>query len=137
MKRITRNEYFMGIAELTAYRSTCDRAHVGAVVVKDRRIIMSGYNGSPAGLAHCDEVGHYLVDGHCIRTIHAEQNIIAHSAKVGISLDGATMFVTHEPCFFCLKLLIAAGIKRVIYKNSYKDPRIPEEYYKLIEVQQI
>lgn len=132
--RTTRDEYYMAIAELTAKRSTCDRANVGAIAIKDKRIIMSGYNGSPSGIAHCNEVGHMLHNGHCIATVHAEQNIIANAAKHGISLEGCTIYVTHQPCFYCLKLLISAGVKYVIYKNSYYDNLTPESYYKLIHV---
>jgi len=123
----------MRIAELTADRSTCDRAEVGAVAVKDRRIIMSGYNGSPSGMEHCNEK-HYLINGHCEATVHAEQNIIAQAAKHGIALEGATIYVTHSPCFHCLKLLISAGIKTIMYRHIKPDSRIPDHYYQVIQV---
>ena len=115
------DEYFMDIAFTVASRSTCDRAHVGAVLVRDRRILATGYNGSPAGLPHCDEVGHLMVDGHCVRALHAEQNAIIQAALHGISTEGATAYVTHQPCLTCAKMLINAGIHRVVYAGNYPD----------------
>lgn len=132
-----RNEYFMQIAELTAKRGTCDRARVGAIAVKNKRIIMSGYNGSPPGLPHCDDVGHQLINGHCVRTVHAEQNLITQAAKEGVSLHDAIVYVTHEPCFECMKLFISAGVDMVLYKNSKKDPRTPIIFYKHINIYQL
>ena len=119
--RTSRDRYYMAIAKLTATRSTCDRANVGAVAVKDKRIIMSGYNGSPSGTPHCYDAfdGHILENGHCVRTVHAEQNIITQCAKTGIALEGATIYVTHFPCEICCKLLLSAGIKEVIYAKEY------------------
>jgi dCMP deaminase len=119
--RPTWDEYFLDIAFSVAERSTCDRAHVGAVLVRDRRILATGYNGSPAGLPHCDEVGHLMVDGHCVRTLHAEQNAIIQSALHGVSSEGATAYVTHQPCLTCAKMLINAGIERVVYAGDYLD----------------
>ncbi|MCB0159778.1 MAG: dCMP deaminase, partial [Caldilineaceae bacterium] len=84
------DEYFMDIAFTVAQRSTCDRAHVGCVLVRDRRMLCTGYNGAPAGLPHCDEVGHLMIDGHCVRTLHAEQNAIIQAALHGVSTQGAT-----------------------------------------------
>jgi dCMP deaminase len=120
-QRPTWDEYFLDIAFSVAERSTCDRAHVGAVLVRDRRILATGYNGSPAGLPHCDEVGHLIADGHCVRTLHAEQNAIIQSALHGVSSEGATAYVTHQPCLTCAKMLINAGIQRVVYAGSYLD----------------
>jgi dCMP deaminase len=120
-QRPTWDEYFLDIAFSVAERSTCDRAHVGAVLVRDRRILATGYNGSAAGLPHCDEVGHLMVDGHCVRTLHAEQNAIIQSALHGISSEGATVYVTHQPCLTCAKMLINAGITRVVYAGNYLD----------------
>ena len=120
-KRPTWDEYFLDIAFTVAERSTCDRAHVGAVLVRDRRILATGYNGSPAGLPHCDEVGHLMVDGHCVRTLHAEQNAIIQCALHGVSSEGATAYVTHQPCLTCAKMLINAGIKHVVYAGNYLD----------------
>ncbi len=120
-KRPSWDEYFMGIALKVAERSTCDRAHVGAIIVRDRRILTTGYNGSPSGLPHCDDVGHLIVDGHCVRTLHAEQNAIIQAAYHGVSVKGGTIYVTHQPCLTCAKMIINAGIKRVVYAGEYPD----------------
>lgn len=119
--RPTWDEYFMDIAFAVAERSTCDRAHVGALLVRDRRILATGYNGAPAGLPHCDDVGHLMVDGHCVRTLHAEQNAIIQAALHGVGIGGATAYVTHHPCLTCAKMIINAGIKRVVYAGNYPD----------------
>ena len=132
--RLSRHEYFMQIAVLTAERATCPRAHVGAIAVKNRHIIMSAYNGSPPHAKHCDDVGCYMVNGHCIRTVHAETNLISNCAKMGISLEGATVYVTHKPCAFCTKLLISAGVEYVIYKENMKDKDLLPEYQQLINI---
>jgi dCMP deaminase len=110
----------MKIAVTVAERSTCNRAHVGAVLVKDKRILTTGFNGSPAGLPHCDDIGHLLVDGHCVRTIHAETNAIIQAALHGVSTNGATCYVTHFPCINCTKTLINAGITRIVFLNDYR-----------------
>ena len=123
------DEYFMSIARLVAGRSTCLRRHVGAVIVKDRRVLASGYNGAPSGLPHCDEAGcvrerfnvppgerHELCRG-----IHAEQNAIIQSANYGTGIDGATIYSTHHPCSVCAKMIINAGIVRVVTDDSYPD----------------
>lgn len=115
------DHYFMSIALQVAKRSTCDRAHVGAIVVKDRRILTTGYNGSPAGLPHCDDVGHLLVEGHCVRTLHAEQNAIIQAAYHGVSVQDSAIYVTHQPCLTCAKMIINAGIRRVVYAGQYPD----------------
>ncbi len=120
-KRPSWDAYFMGIALKVAERSTCDRAHVGAIIVRDRRILTTGYNGSPSGLPHCDDVGHLIVDGHCVRTLHAEQNAIIQAAYHGVSVKDGTIYVTHQPCLTCAKMIINAGIKRVVYAGEYPD----------------
>jgi dCMP deaminase len=112
--------YFMKIAHDVAARSTCDRADVGTVLVREKRILTTGFNGSPAGLPHCDEIGHLIVDGHCVRTIHAEANAIIQAALHGVSSKGATCYVTHFPCLSCAKMLINAGIIRIVYDNEYR-----------------
>jgi dCMP deaminase len=112
--------YFMKIAHDVAARSTCDRASVGAVLVREKRILTTGFNGSPAGQPHCDEEGHLMVDGHCVRTIHAEANAIIKAALHGVSSKGATCYVTHFPCLSCVKMLINAGIVRIVYDHSYR-----------------
>jgi len=117
------DQYFMNIASTVATRSTCDRAAVGAVLVREKRILTTGFNGSPAGLPHCDEIGHLMVDGHCVRTTHAEANAIIQAALHGISTKGAACYVTHLPCLTCTKMLINAGISQIIYQTTYRtDP---------------
>lgn len=126
---------FMKIAYLFGEKSTCDRANVGCVIVKDGRIISTGFNGSLAKQPHCDDVGHLLEEGHCVRTIHAEQNALMFCAKKGIAVDGAEAYVTHFPCIHCLKLLIQAGIKKVYYSEAY---RMKENHFKgLIAIEKI
>ena len=114
------DSYFMKIAFAVSERSTCDRAFVGCVLVNDKQILTTGFNGSPAGQDHCDQVGHLLVDGHCIRTIHAETNAIIQAALHGISTRNATAYVTHLPCVNCTKALINAGTRRIVYSIAYR-----------------
>ncbi|MEW6638380.1 MAG: cytidine/deoxycytidylate deaminase family protein [Actinomycetota bacterium] len=120
------DEYFMSIAHEVATRSTCPRLAVGAVIVRDRRILTTGYNGSPSGMPHCDEVGCLIrvVDGResCQRTLHAEQNAIIQAAYHGVSVDGATIYSTHQPCLMCVKMIMNAGIEEVRYAGGYPDP---------------
>lgn len=115
------DDYFMGITQQVAQRGTCDRARVGAIIVKERRILTTGYNGAPAGLPHCDEIGHLMIGGHCVRTLHAEQNAIIQAALHGVSVAGGTIYVTHQPCLTCAKMIINAGLKRVVYAGQYPD----------------
>ncbi len=115
------DEYFMGITFEVARRSTCSRAQVGAIIVRDKRILTTGYNGSPAGLPHCTEAGCLVINGHCVRTLHAEQNAIIQAALHGVSTDGAAIYVTHQPCLNCAKMIINAGIRRVVYGGDYPD----------------
>ena len=117
----------MRITAEVAQRSTCPRAQVGALVVKDKRILTTGYNGAPRGLPHCIEVGCLMVDNHCVRSIHAEQNALLQGALHGVALGGSTVYVTHQPCLICAKMIINAGIVRVIYSRAYPDP-IAEEF---------
>lgn len=125
MKRLTRDELFMQIAQLLALRSTCERGHVGAVIVRDRRIVATGYNGAPSGMAHCldDGVGCDVgPEGGCRRAVHAEANAIAFAARDGIQLLGTTLYSTHAPCRKCAELIVNAGIKVVCYNIAYRDP---------------
>ena len=130
MKRPSWDEYFMEMAELTAKRSTCMRRHVGAVIVKDRHAITTGYNGAPSGIMHCEE------RGGCIRqqlnvpsgqrhelcmALHAEQNAIIQAAVMGNSVEGGTIYITHQPCAICAKMILNAGIKRIVIKEGYPD----------------
>lgn len=123
------DEYFLDIIELIKQRSTCIRRQVGAIIVKDKRILATGYNGAPTGCKHCidigclrEELGIPSGERHELcRALHAEQNAIAQAAQHGISVDGGTLYVTHQPCVICAKMVINAGIKRIIYKGSYPD----------------
>ncbi len=123
-KRASWDEYFMAIARQVATRSTCDRKHVGAVLVRDRVILATGYNGSIRGVPHCDDEGHLMEDGHCVRTVHAEANAIVAAARNGVRLDGADIYVTASPCFNCFKLIANAGIGRIAFGEFYRDERI-------------
>jgi dCMP deaminase len=123
-QRVDWDDYFMSIAREVATRSTCDRKHVGAVIVRDKMILATGYNGSLRGLEHCDEVGHLMQDGHCVRTVHAEANAIVQAASNGVRTDGAGIYVTASPCFACFKLIANAGIVRIVFGEFYRDERI-------------
>lgn len=118
--------YFMEIAKVVSSRGTCDRKHVGAVIVRDRIILSTGYNGSVRGLPHCDEIGHMMEDGHCVRTIHAEANAIIQAARNGASLESGTIYTTASPCWPCFKLISNSGIKKIVFGEFYRDPRIYE-----------
>jgi dCMP deaminase len=111
----------MEIARTVATRATCPRARVGAVLTRDRRILTTGYNGAPRGVQHCTDVGCLMVDGHCQRAVHAEANAIVQGALHGVSLEGATAYCTHQPCAGCSKLLISAGVVRIVYADAYPD----------------
>lgn len=116
------DEYFMSMAENVSTMATCDRLHVGCVLVKDKRVIATGFNGSLRGEDHCDDVGHlYNDEGRCIRTVHAEQNALFDCARRGIATDGATAYCNHEPCENCTKALVQAGIQRVYFRNKYNN----------------
>lgn len=128
--RVSWDEYFMDIAEIVKTRSTCMRRQVGAVIVKDNRIITTGYNGAPSGCHHCTEIGTCFRQEHNIpsgerhemcRALHAEQNAIIQAARIGNTTDGATIYVTDQPCVICAKMCINAGIKRIVYAKSYPD----------------
>ena len=116
----------MNIAGVVASRSTCPRKNVGAVIVRDKTILSTGYNGSVRGLPHCDEAGHMMEDGHCVRTIHAEANALIQAAKNGTRVDGASIYVTASPCWNCFKSIANAEIKRIIFDEFYRDERIFE-----------
>jgi dCMP deaminase len=115
------DEYFMQITFQVARRSTCPRAAVGAVIVRDKRILTTGYNGAPANLSHCTEAGCLMDNGHCVRTLHAEQNAIIQGALHGVDVSHSTIYVTHQPCLVCAKMIINAGIERVVYAGQYPD----------------
>ncbi|MHA8138588.1 ComE operon protein 2 [Lactobacillaceae bacterium Scapto_B20] len=138
-KRIPWDQYFMLQALLLSTRSTCNRLSVGASLVRDKRIIAGGYNGSVAGDAHCIDEGCYMVDGHCLRTIHAEMNAILQCAKFGESTDGAEIYVTDFPCLQCTKMLLQAGIVKINYLRNYNNDDYALHLLKLknIELQQV
>ncbi len=121
MQRPSWDEYFLNIADLVSTRSTCDRLFVGAVLVRDRMILSTGYNGAPRHTDQCDEQGHYLKDGHCVRTVHAEENTVAQAAYHGISTKGATLYTNYFPCELCVRLLINAGIQKIVYRIMYSN----------------
>ena len=123
-QRISWKNYFMNIAREVATRSTCSRKHVGAVIVRDKTILSTGYNGSIKGLPHCDDAGCDMVDGHCVRTSHAEANAIVQAAKNGVGIDQSKIYVTASPCYDCFKLIANAGIKTIYYEEFYRDQRI-------------
>lgn len=119
-ERLSWQDYFMANAELISKRSTCNRAYVGAVLVKDNRIIATGYNGGVSATANCDDIGHEMDNGHCIRTVHAEMNALIQCAKEGISTANTELYVTHFPCINCTKALLQAGICQITYKTDYR-----------------
>ncbi|MDR2979091.1 MAG: cytidine/deoxycytidylate deaminase family protein [Bacteroidales bacterium] len=137
-RRPSWDEYFMEIANTVSKRATCDRGRSGCVIVRDRQILVSGYVGSPIGLPHCDEVGHQLKktiheDGtttqHCVRTVHAEQNAICQAARLGIALNGATLYCRMTPCRVCAMLIINCGITRVVCERKYHSGGESEEMF--------
>ena len=125
-ERVSWETYFMNIAKEVSTRSTCDRKHVGAVIVRDRTLLSTGYNGSIKGLPHCNDAGCEIVDGHCIRTSHAEANAIVQAAKNGVKIDDSEIYVTASPCYNCFKLIANSGIKVIFYNELYRDERIKD-----------
>ena len=130
--------YFMEIAGTVSTRATCDRGRSGCVIVRDKQILVTGYVGSPRGLPHCDEVGHLMkkvlhedgrISQHCMRTVHAEQNAICQAARLGISLEGATLYCRMTPCRTCAMLIINCAIKRVVCERKYHDGKESEEMF--------
>ena len=130
MNRPSWDEYFMQMAELTAQRSTCLRRQVGAIIVKEKHIIATGYNGALKGLPHCEELGGCLREKleipsgerhELCRALHAEQNAIIQAATLGQSIEGATIYITHQPCIICAKMIINAGISRIVIRRGYPD----------------
>lgn len=144
--RVGWDKYFMNIAAEVATRATCDRRHVGAVIVRDKVILSTGYNGSVRGTPHCDDVGHMMeFDPNrgmesCVRTVHAEANAIAQAAKNGVMIDGGTIYTTASPCWPCFKLIANSGIKKIVFGELYRDPRIhdfaKEAGIKLVDLSQ-
>jgi len=138
------DKYFMKVADTVATRATCDRGRSGCVIVRNRQILVSGYVGSPKGLPHCDDVGHQMkqvvhedgkVTNHCVRTVHAEQNAICQAAKLGIALEGSTLYCRMTPCRTCAMLIINCGIVRVVCEKKYHAGAESEEMFKTAGVQ--
>ena len=141
--RLTWDQYFLTITRQVAERSTCSRAKVGAVIVRDKSILATGYNGAPAGMPHCTDVGCLIyqsktpngdIEENCFRTIHAEINAIAQAAKNGASIRDASIYITHTPCIHCFKVLVNTGIKNIYYEIPYK-PHTLEELLRYTGVQ--
>ncbi|MBQ4477043.1 MAG: cytidine/deoxycytidylate deaminase family protein [Bacteroidales bacterium] len=133
------DEYFMQIANTVAQRATCDRGRSGCVIARDKQLLVTGYVGSPKGLPHCDDVGHQMrkvihedgsITNHCVRTVHAEQNAICQAAKLGISLQGSTLYCRMTPCRTCAMLIINCGITRVVCEKKYHDGAESEAMFK-------
>ncbi|MBI5079075.1 cytidine/deoxycytidylate deaminase family protein [Candidatus Wolfebacteria bacterium] len=140
------DEYFLNLIQVIGTRATCDRGKAGCVIVKDKRILATGYVGSPIGSKHCDDAGHEMhtvinEDGtqtrHCIRTAHAEQNAIANSARFGVALNGATLYCNMTPCYICAKMIINAGIKRVVCAKDYHAGGRSKEIFNEAEVEYV
>lgn len=140
MKMTTRkswDKFFIEVAEKFSERATCDRLRVGCVLVRDNRVIVEGYNGSLPGQPHCDEIGHLMLNDHCVRTVHAEANALMQAAYFGIPTAGAVCYNNWFPCLDCLKLLISAGITKVYYKDIYRPDRkanYPPEIMSIIPI---
>ncbi|HBE47132.1 MAG: cytidine/deoxycytidylate deaminase family protein [Spirochaetia bacterium] len=139
-RRPTWDEYFMEVANAIAKRATCDRGRSGCVIAKDNQILATGYVGAPAGLPHCDDVGHQMkkmlhedgtITEHCVRTVHAEQNAICQAAKRGVAINGATLYCRMTPCRTCAMLIINCGIVRVVAEYRYHDAAESEEMFKM------
>lgn len=137
-RRPTWDEYFMEIANTVAKRATCDRGRSGCVIARDKQILVTGYVGSPRGLPHCDDVGHLMkevhhedgrISQHCMRTVHAEQNAICQAARLGISLQGSTLYCRMTPCRTCAMLIINCGIVRVVAERKYHDGKESEQMF--------
>ena len=129
--RVSWAVYFMNIAHEVATRSTCNRKTVGAVIVRGKTILSTGYNGSIKGADHCDDAGHEMENDHCVRTIHAEGNAIVQAARHGIRIENSEIYVTASPCYDCFKMIANAGINKIYFGEFYRDERIIELAEKL------
>jgi len=123
-RRVSWDRYFMNLAIQAATRSTCPRKHVGAVIVRDKTILSTGYNGSLRGAPHCTDVGCLMENNHCVRTVHAEANALVQAAHNGVRVEGGEIYVTASPCFNCFKLIVNAGIRTVQYGEFYRDEKV-------------
>ena len=122
-RRVDWHTYFMNLARQASTRSTCERKHVGAVIVRDKTVLSTGYNGSIRGMPHCDDVGHMMENGHCVATVHAEANAIIQAATNGVRIDCSQIYTTASPCWNCFKLIANAGIRTVYFGEFYRDER--------------
>ena len=138
------DEYFMEITRAVAKRATCDRGRSGCLIARDKQILVTGYVGAPKGLPHCDEVGHQMkstthedghVSQHCVRTTHAEQNAIVQAAKLGVSIAGSTIYVKMTPCFVCAKMIINAGIQRIVCEKRYHASADSEDMFRQVGIE--
>jgi len=138
------DEYFMEVCHAVAKRATCDRGRSGCVIARDKQILVTGYVGSPRGIPHCDEIGHQMnsvthedghISKHCIRTAHAEQNAIVQAAKLGIAINGATLYCKMTPCATCAKMIINAGIERVVCEKRYHAGMDAEDLFKQAKIE--
>jgi dCMP deaminase len=138
------DDYFLEVAQAIAKRATCDRGRSGCVIARNKQLLVTGYVGAPAGLEHCDEAGHQLKkvvheDGrettHCVRTVHAEQNAICQAAKLGVAIDGATLYCRMTPCRTCAMLIINCGIVRVVCEQKYHAGAETEDLFRRAGVQ--
>lgn len=145
-KRPSWDEYFIEICKAVRSRATCDRGRNGVVIVKGKQILTTGYVGSPAGMPHCDEAGYIIketkhedgrVTKHCLRTTHAEINAITQAAKLGIAIDGATIYTLLEPCLHCAKAIVNSGIKRVVCEKRYHDAEEAQEIFQKAGVEHV
>lgn len=143
-KRPTWDEYFMEVSRTIAKRATCDRGRSGCVIARDKQILVTGYVGSPVGFPHCDEIGHQLkktihedgtITQHCVRTVHAEQNAICQAARLGISIQGGSLYCKMTPCRTCAMLLINCGIVRVVCERRYHAGAESEEMFQQAGIQ--
>lgn len=141
--RLSWDDYFFEIADAVSKRATCDRGKSGCVIVRDKRILVTGFVGSPTGFPHCDDVGHQIkrlthedghVTEHCMRTIHAEQNAICQAARQGISIEGSTLYTRMTPCRTCAMLIINAGIIRVVCERKYHSGEESEKMFAEAEI---
>lgn len=138
-KRPSWDEYFIKLAEMVGSRGTCDRGYAGSVIVKNKRILATGYVGAPSGLPSCDEIGHEMhtvtgedgtVSNHCIRTAHAEQNAINNAARVGVAIEGSTLYCKMTPCYKCAQSIINSGVVRVVAMKDYHGGKRSKEIFK-------
>lgn len=143
MNRPSWDQYFFDILKVVSKRATCDRGKGACVIVEDNRILATGYVGSPPGFPHCDDIGHQfkkvihednLISEHCVRTIHAEMNAICQAAKRGVSIDGATVYVTMTPCRVCAMLLISCGIKKIKCVTKYHRGQESEDMFRMANI---